>query len=99
MMQSYKYKRNLIDADLLDHYHKVNPIIPVYDIKYALQTLHKTTWGQLHVCMARLWPNHFCPAGRPICKWEGLHKNHKNHTLPVPQTKYPLEICTKTNFR
>jgi len=54
MMQSYKYKQNLIDTDLLDYYHIINAPIWLYDKRYALQWLHKTTWCRL--CMACLWP-------------------------------------------
>ena len=49
MMQSYKYKRNLIDADLLDNYPNIiNAPIPLYDKTYALQ---KTTWGRWRMAL------------------------------------------------
>jgi len=52
-MQSFKYKRNFIDTDLLDYYHMINAPISLCNKKYALQWLHKTTRGRK--CMAHLW--------------------------------------------
>jgi len=51
MMQSYKYKWNLIDTDLLEDYHIINAPILLCDKKYALP---KTNWSWPR--MARLWP-------------------------------------------
>jgi len=58
MMQSYKYKHNLIDTDLLDYYHIIN-------------ALHKTTCGQL--CKARLWLAYLMQCG-PIFGLTGISK-------------------------
>lgn len=34
------------DKDLLDYYHIINALMPLYDIGYAIQRLHKTNYGR-----------------------------------------------------